>query len=93
MSRISTTIATSRLLWRAFIRGKPHIAYAGGWLGHHDLGDEALFHADGKLFNNASLMLYPHDDNRAVSAYKKFHGNFLMGLLAFAAAILYLAVL
>ena len=66
----------------ALMAKKPHIAYAIGWLGRRNLGDEALFHAASATFKQAGLIPYPHDDSMAVSAYKKFHGKFPIGLLA-----------
>jgi hypothetical protein len=54
---------TKLALWRALNRA-PRIAYVGGWLGHRNLGDEALFAADRALFPGASLYPmrgYPED--------------------------------
>ena len=41
-------------LWTALHR-KPRAAYVGGWLGHNNLGDEALFQAYKELFPGVCL--------------------------------------
>ena len=41
-------------LWTALHR-KPRAAYVGGWLGHNNLGDEALFEAYKELFPGISF--------------------------------------
>ncbi len=41
-------------LWAASHR-KPRAAYVGGWLGHNNLGDEALFEAYKELFSGVCL--------------------------------------
>lgn len=67
-------------LWASSQSG-PRVAYVGGWLGHNNLGDEALFDACKVLFSGVSL--YPVNarrENVAVARLTRaFHCTMLAG--------------
>jgi len=61
---------------------RPRIGYVGGWLGHANLGDEALLGATKMLFPRASVVAYdPHWNCRSVMGLAKTLRSFRYALL------------
>ncbi|MBA7631673.1 hypothetical protein ES703_39208 [subsurface metagenome] len=49
---------TGKFLWQAFSYRSPKMAYVGGWQGHRNLGDEAVYGALKQLFYPANFVEY-----------------------------------
>ena len=59
----------------------PYLAYIGGFLGHHNLGDEALFDAAGSLFYKCSILKFPQKEwfTRVAKILPGIHCSILAG--------------
>lgn len=57
--RINSTKRYTDFFWQSLTARPPRVAYVGGFFGHDNLGDEALFDAMQSLFNRCSLLKYP----------------------------------
>jgi polysaccharide pyruvyl transferase WcaK-like protein len=64
----------------AAVRGKPALAYVGGWLGKRNLGDEALLEAYRALFPDFQML--PFDGGRIASNLARRVSIFRAGILA-----------
>jgi len=56
---IASTKRYSKFIWQSMTAKPPRLAYIGGFFGHDNLGDEALYDAAESLFNKCSLLKYP----------------------------------
>jgi hypothetical protein len=81
MRLVTSIVERARLALWASSHSKPRVAYVGGWLGHNNLGDEALFSANQVMFPGVSL--YPMKGRREDAAPARltrvFHSAMLAG--------------
>jgi polysaccharide pyruvyl transferase WcaK-like protein len=80
MRVVTPIIRGVRLAAWAAAHSKPRVAYVGGWLGHDNLGDEALLEACRSLFPQMSL--YPVRGHREEVALARITGVFQNAVLA-----------
>jgi polysaccharide pyruvyl transferase WcaK-like protein len=56
---IASTKRYSVFFWQGMTARSPRIAYVGGFYGHDNLGDEALYDAAESLFDKCSMLKFP----------------------------------
>lgn len=72
-SRIISGLRRARRYYAQILRSRsPRLVYVGGWLGHDNLGDEALWHAYRRIFDTHSLVHYPSAGGSALSVPHRF---------------------
>jgi len=70
--RITGIIKRRNTCLTRLVRAKaPRLIYVSGWLGHNNLGDEALFDAYKYLFNRYNFIHYPTRGGRSLLALTK----------------------
>lgn len=78
--KVSNILSQSgRLVRASFLDRRPALAYVGGWLGKKNLGDEALLHGMGILFQQ--YQLFPFDGGRASTLATRLLPNLQGGIL------------
>ncbi|HPC94052.1 MAG TPA: polysaccharide pyruvyl transferase family protein [Sedimentisphaerales bacterium] len=80
MKFLTPLVEGARLALWASSHSRPRAAYVGGWLGHNNLGDEALFDACKVLFSGVSL--YPLNVCRETVAMARLTRAFHCAMLA-----------